>query len=184
MRPRIFAAALLIAAALAVRVGAASASTPAPEPAKVEADSVAATTDRPQHPAPDSLAEEFTIVLEERPDEKFFDRVVELGDQTASMTTRLAVGVASYYASRFHGRRTASGTLYDETELTAAHLTLPFGTLLKVTNLTNLKSVIVRVTDRGPYLGNRIIDLSRKAAREIGMISRGLAKVRVEKIQE
>ena len=70
------------------------------------------------------------------------------------------VGIASYYAAKFHGRRTASGERFDSKVLTAAHLTLPFGTLLKVTNLRNMKSVIVRVNDRGPHVRGRIVDLS------------------------
>ena len=125
---------------------------------------------------------ERAIVFE--PAEKIVDRVVEIGERTSSLTTRLTVGIASYYASRFHGRRTASGTTYDETAMTAAHRTLPFGTVLRVTNLTNLRSVIVKVTDRGPYVRGRMLDLSRGAARELRMLDRGIAQVRVEKLED
>ena len=90
------------------------------------------------------------------------------------------VGKASYYSSRLHGRRTASGEPYDETALTAAHPTLPFGTLIKVTNLYNDRSVVLRVNDRGPFVGHRVIDVSQIAAEQLGMIRTGSVRVRVE----
>ncbi|MFN8615200.1 MAG: septal ring lytic transglycosylase RlpA family protein, partial [Vampirovibrionales bacterium] len=77
----------------------------------------------------------------------------------------------------FHGRRTSSGQRFDMHRFTAAHRTLPFGTLLKVTNLRNGRSVLVTVNDRGPWGHGRIIDLSKAAAREIGLVSMGVAKV-------
>ncbi|MGP1362605.1 MAG: septal ring lytic transglycosylase RlpA family protein [Bacteroides sp.] len=89
-------------------------------------------------------------------------------------------GQASYYADKFHGRSTASGEKYDKTLFTCAHMTLPYGTNLKVTNLENGKSVVVRVNDRGPFSPNRIIDLSKAAAETLDMITKGLAKVRIE----
>ena len=90
------------------------------------------------------------------------------------------VGIASYYAAKFHGKRTASGEKFSQKVLTAAHLTLPFGTLLKVTNLQNMKSVIVRVNDRGPHVRGRIVDLSRAAAELIGLRHTGTARVELE----
>ena len=90
-------------------------------------------------------------------------------------------GKASYYAMKFSGRRTASGERLHHDSLTCAHRTYPFGTLLKVTNPANGKEVIVRVTDRGPYVKGRIIDLSVRAARELGIISQGIAPVTVER---
>ena len=90
------------------------------------------------------------------------------------------VGIASYYAAKFHGRRTASGERFNSKVLTAAHLTLPFGTLLKVTNLRNMKSVIVRVNDRGPHVRGRIVDLSRSAAELLGITRSGVARVQLE----
>lgn len=90
-------------------------------------------------------------------------------------------GKASFYAKKFTGRRTASGERLHSDSMTCAHRTYPFGTLLKVTNPANKKSVIVRVNDRGPFVKGRIIDLSRRAARELGIISAGVATVRVEK---
>lgn len=91
-----------------------------------------------------------------------------------------AEGVASYYANKFHGRKTASGERYDKRRMTAAHKTYPFGTWLRVTSLRSGASVIVRVNDRGPLRANRIVDLSRAAAEELGMIRAGLDRVRVE----
>jgi len=103
----------------------------------------------------------------------------QLNAQTSgSFSEYFEEGVASWYGPGFHGRKTASGEKFDTHELTAAHKTLPFGTLLKVTNLENGKSTIVRVNDRGPYAHGRIIDLSLAAKQELEM--GGLAKVRIE----
>ena len=90
-------------------------------------------------------------------------------------------GKASFYAKKFTGRRTASGEKIHHDSLTCAHRTYPFGTLLKVTNPANGKKVIVKVTDRGPYVKGRIIDLSVRAARELGIIAQGIAPVTVER---
>ena len=84
-------------------------------------------------------------------------------------------GIASFYSDKFQGKLTASGERFDQKKLTAAHRTLKFGTRLRVTNIKNKKSVIVRLTDRGPFCKGRIIDLSRAAAKQIGIT--GLAKV-------
>lgn len=89
-------------------------------------------------------------------------------------------GVASWYGREFHGRPTASGEPFDMSELTAAHPRAPFGTYAQVTNLTNGKSVQVRINDRGPFKAGRIIDLSYAAARQLGMERTGIARVRVE----
>src|SRR3989441_6897217 len=93
------------------------------------------------------------------------------------------VGFASFYASRFHGARTASGERYDERALTAAHRTLPFGTRVQVTNLGNGRSVVVTITDRGPFARGRIIDVSRRAARRLDFVRDGTARVRLEVLQ-
>ena len=89
-------------------------------------------------------------------------------------------GYASWYGDPYHGRRAANGEVYDKNKLTAAHLTLPFGAWTKVTNLENNQSVTVRITDRGPFVKGRIIDLSLAAARQIQMLGPGTALVRVE----
>lgn len=90
------------------------------------------------------------------------------------------VGIASWYGSAFHGRPTANGEIFDMYELTAAHPTLPLPSLVRVTNLENGRSLVLRVNDRGPFVANRLIDLSKGAAQELGFESKGLAKVRVE----
>ena len=89
-------------------------------------------------------------------------------------------GMASYYGAKHHGKKTASGEAFNQNTLTAAHRRLPFGTRVKVTNLDNDKSVVVRINDRGPHTRGRLIDLSRKAAQQLGMISSGTARVRVQ----
>ncbi len=91
-------------------------------------------------------------------------------------------GHASYYASKFQGRKTANGEKYQNEELTAAHRTLPFNTMLKVTNTANGKEVVVRVNDRGPFSKHRLLDLSQAAARQLDMIRTGTAKVTIEVI--
>lgn len=90
------------------------------------------------------------------------------------------VGMASWYGPPYAGRKGADGTVYDQNAMTAAHLTLPMGTLVRVTNLTNDQSVVVRITDRGPFVHGRIIDLSLAAAKATGVYRAGVAKVRVE----
>jgi len=92
-------------------------------------------------------------------------------------------GIASWYGEPYHGRKTASGEVYDMNGWTAAHRTLPFGTWVEVTNLTNSKRVKVRITDRGPFVHGRIIDLSRAAAKEIDLIGPGIVQVRIRVIR-
>lgn len=93
--------------------------------------------------------------------------------ETRPVTTPIAGGVASYYGRRFHGRRTANGERFDMHAMTAAHRTLPFGSLVEVTNPRTGKKVTVRINDRGPFHGGRVIDVSRAAATELGLIQRG-----------
>lgn len=92
-------------------------------------------------------------------------------------------GVASYYADDFHGKMTSNGEIFDMHGLTAAHKVFPFGTKVRVTNLDNGKSVIVRINDRGPFVEARIIDLSLGAAKEIDLIQKGTARVRLEVLE-
>lgn len=94
------------------------------------------------------------------------------------------VGRASWYGERWHGRPTATGEVYDQNSLTAAHRTLPFGTLVRVTNLFNGKQVTVRINNRGPYVAGRDIDLSRAAAEAIDLIGPGVAPVAIEVLSE
>lgn len=89
-------------------------------------------------------------------------------------------GLASFYSDDFHGRKTAYGDYYDKDKLTAAHKKYPYGTKIKVTRLDNNKSVVVTVTDKGPYIKGRVVDLSRRAAESIGLVADGVAQVKVE----
>ena len=93
-------------------------------------------------------------------------------------------GVASYYGAKHHGKRTASGERFNQHGLTAAHRQLPFGTRVKVTNLNNDKSCVVRINDRGPHTRGRLIDVSREAAEQLGMLRSGTAKVRVQALDD
>jgi len=93
-------------------------------------------------------------------------------------------GLASWYGGKFQGRPTASGEIYDAARMTAAHKSLPFGTVVRVTNLENGREAMVRINDRGPFVTGRIIDLSRAAALALGMAGSGVARVRVEPLKE
>jgi rare lipoprotein A len=99
---------------------------------------------------------------------------------TSPLQANVADGVASYYGERFDGRRTASGVRFDMNAMTAAHRTLAFGTQVTVTNTANGRSVDVIINDRGPFIHGRTIDLSKGAAREIGILNRGVAPVRLQ----
>lgn len=90
------------------------------------------------------------------------------------------VGNASWYGGKFQGRTTANGERFDMNQLTAAHKSLPFGSKVRVTNPATNDSVVVRINDRGPYVGNRVIDLSRAAAKAVRIIDRGVAPVKLE----
>ncbi|WP_374375507.1 septal ring lytic transglycosylase RlpA family protein [Dongia sp.] len=93
-------------------------------------------------------------------------------------------GIASWYGPGFHANQTANGEIYDENDLTAAHKTLPMPSLVRVTNLENGRSLVVRINDRGPFVNNRIIDLSRRSAQLLGIEQKGTAKVRVQVLKE
>jgi len=96
--------------------------------------------------------------------------------------TQLGNMVASWYGPGFHGKLTANGEIYNQMALTAAHKEMPFGTFLRVTNLRNGKSVIIRINDRGPYIEGRELDLSKGTAIALGMVKKGVIKVKVEEI--
>src|SRR3954467_11404375 len=106
------------------------------------------------------------------------------GGQTAPVESKAAVGIASFYGQKYQGRRTASGEVYDMRKMTAAHRSLPFGVNVRVTDLSNNRAVIVRINDRGPFVRNRIIDLSLAAARQLGIVQHGSAQVRLEILSE
>jgi rare lipoprotein A len=98
-------------------------------------------------------------------------------DSILSTNLRAIRGKATYYASKFHGRRTSNGDIFSNNKMTAAHLKLPFGTIVTVTNLDNGRSVVVRVNDRGPHSKAFIIDVSQAAAKELGFYGKGVANV-------
>jgi rare lipoprotein A len=95
----------------------------------------------------------------------------------------VADGIASYYGKGHHGKKTANGEIFDMYKLTAAHRSLPFGSRVKVTNLSNNRSVVVRINDRGPFIAGRIIDLSQAAAEQLEMIRPGIVPVKVEVVE-
>ncbi|MDQ3812107.1 MAG: septal ring lytic transglycosylase RlpA family protein [Chloroflexota bacterium] len=104
-----------------------------------------------------------------------------------SSPRRIQMGLASFYGPGFHGEETASGEIFDQREMVAAHRSLPFGTIVRVTNLENKRAAVVRVIDRGPYGRNvrkgAIIDVSRGVAKELGFVRDGLVRVRVEVVK-
>jgi rare lipoprotein A len=122
----------------------------------------------PSARAPDAPTDEVPVPLSELPRPELLNGEVPREFQR---------GTASWYGPRFNGRRTASGERFDMQAFTAAHRTLPFGTMVRVHSLVNGRDVDVRITDRGPYAGNRIIDLSRAAAEELGMLGLGFKEV-------
>ncbi len=105
-------------------------------------------------------------------------------DRRSPDTSRSEMGLASWYGEPHHGQPTASGEIFDMTQLTAAHRTLPLGTRLRVVNLENGRIVRVRVNDRGPYVDGRVLDLSREAARALDMVERGVVPVKLEIIHD
>lgn len=117
------------------------------------------------------------------------DTTYEYVEETNEVNTHIGINfvkdgtmTASWYGPKFHGKRTANTETYDQLAFTAAHKTLPFGTMLRVTNPRNGKQVIVRINDRGPYVKGRDIDLSKGAALALGMINKGVIKVQIEKL--
>lgn len=99
---------------------------------------------------------------------------------TYSLQAQVQKGLASYYDDKFEGRKTSSGEIFKQSEATAAHKSLEFGTMVKVTNLKNNKQVVVRINDRGPFIRGRIIDLSKSVANELGFLGDGVTEVEIE----
>lgn len=137
-------------------------------------------------PAGDSAMS--SIILPDRQDAPIVDRQNPKVEPTTKKATAnpelksIGTGKASWYGPGFHGKKTASGDIFDDSKLTAAHKSLPLGSKAIVTNLSNGKSVEVEINDRGPFLQDRLIDVSRAAARALGMVDRGITPVRVELI--
>ena len=136
-------------------------------------------------PSDEVTFEEAFAHIDEPADPVLPDHAVDITtiEPAPPSATPLGSGVASYYGRRFHGRRTANGESFDMHQLTAAHRTLPFGSLVRVTNPRNGRSVVVRINDRGPFVRGRSIDLSRAAAEEIGLIRSGHGRVELELLE-
>ncbi len=109
-----------------------------------------------------------------------YHHIVAPSQAAAPLPVKQLAGTASWYGQHWRGRPTASGVRFDPNRLTAAHRTLPLNTRVRVTNLENARSVTVLINDRGPYVGGRVIDLSRAAAHRLGMVKEGLAPVRIK----
>ncbi|MDZ4297216.1 MAG: septal ring lytic transglycosylase RlpA family protein [Moraxellaceae bacterium] len=139
--------------------------TPVPKPVISEAEkaTVAQTTEPVAEPEVEAESE---AVIEERHEPGRF----------------IAEGNASFYGAKFHGRKTASGAIFNKHAMTAAHPSLPFGTRVRVTHVRNGRSVVVTINDRGPFVKTRIIDVSRAAAEQLGMVQQGVARVRLERL--
>lgn len=113
-------------------------------------------------------------------DEDVLERLTAVASNSVSKFKQ--TGLASWYGRQFHGRKTASGDTFDMNGLTAAHRSLPLNCYVKVTNKTNGKSVVVKVNDRGPFQGNRVMDLSYGAAKQLGITSKGVGNVSIERV--
>ncbi len=114
----------------------------------------------------------------------FGSAVVLPKDAKPNGTSITQTGIASWYGRRFAGRKTASGEIYNPNDRTAAHRTLAFGTYVRVTNLRNKKNVVVRINNRGPFIKGRVIDVSRKAAIDLGLDKSGIARVHLEVVSK
>lgn len=108
------------------------------------------------------------------------ERLSAVASNTVSKFSQ--TGIASWYGRQFHGKKTASGDIFDQNALTAAHRSLPLNCYIKVTNKSNGKSVVVKVNDRGPFTGNRVVDLSYAAAKQIGIVNSGTGNVIIERV--
>ena len=142
---------------------------------------VCACTGAPRYTRLASVSDSGVVHNGTHADESSSPRAAQKKTHTGSF---YQTGEASYYSNTFHGRKTASGERYNREALTAAHRTLPFGTMVRVTRVSNGKTVTVRINDRGPHKRGRIIDLSRAAALQIGLVADGVAQVGIEIISE
>ena len=142
--------------------------------------------DGPPVKLPGTLGTEPEVVVRDEPFHRFANRPYTVFGQTyvpvVNKQRSKERGLASWYGKKFHGQKTASGEVYDMFALTAAHKTLPIPSYVRVTNVTNGKSVVVRINDRGPFHPGRVIDLSYAAARRLGIVEVGSALVEVERV--
>ena len=153
--------------------------TPVPKPVISEAEkaTVAETTEEAAEPEvqPEPTPEAEPLTEAEPSPEPTVEESQERG-------SFIAEGNASFYGGKFHGRKTASGAIFNKHAMTAAHRNLPFGTRVRVTHVHNGRSVVVTINDRGPFIKSRIIDVSRAAAEQLGMVQQGVARVRLERL--
>ncbi len=178
MTPRLFA--VLATCALLTPIGASHAQSAEGDGDSADEPSFASHFAGVIDPLGPDLQDIDPIVPDTAVDLDTFDAPIEPEPEPAGVIRNLGTGVASYYGRRFHGRLTANGERFNMRAMTAAHKTLPFGSMVRVTNRRNGRSVTVRINDRGPFIPGRTIDLSRGAAEQIGMISRGHARVELE----
>ena len=163
-----------------------NATAPPPPPAAQSQTAPAADNAAAPPPPPAAASAQKTAAAPVRKNWQTAAKKTEVQTAKADGKTAKAAfsqtGKASWYGPGFHGRKTANGERFDMNTLTAAHRTLPISSYVRVTNLANGKSVVVRINDRGPYHGNRVMDLSKAAAQELGFIRTGTAQVKIEQI--
>ena len=160
-----------------------NATAPPPPPAAQSQTAPAADNAAAPPPPPAAASAQKTAAAPVRKNWQTAAKKTEVQTAKADGKTAFSqTGKASWYGPGFHGKKTANGERFDMNTLTAAHRTLPISSRVRVTNLANGKSVVVRINDRGPYHGNRVMDLSKAAAQELGFIRTGTAQVKIEQI--
>jgi rare lipoprotein A len=133
-----------------------------------------------EQPVPEGTPPEVTEDKPQSPPESSPSAEAEIETSRDSKPVEVENGIASWYGAPYHNRRGSNGEVYDMNAMTAAHRTLPLGSIVRVTNAESGKSAVVRITDRGPFIEGRIIDLSQAAAKQIGLVQKGTGRVRVE----
>jgi rare lipoprotein A len=137
--------------------------------------------DQPKQPVPEGTPPDVAEKEQTRPPEPSLTPEVEVTPGNKSI--QVETGIASWYGAPYHNRRGSNGEVYDMNAMTAAHRTLPLGSIVRVTNTASGKSAVVRITDRGPFIQGRLIDLSQAAAKQIGLVQKGTGRVRVEVVK-
>jgi rare lipoprotein A len=150
------------------------------KPARV-AVAPAPPIDQAEQPIPEGTPPAVAAEKQANPPENSPSPEVEISRNKEPV--QIETGIASWYGAPYHNRRGSNGEVYDMNAMTAAHRTLPLGSIVRVTNLDSHKSAVVRITDRGPFIEGRIIDLSQAAAKQIGLVQRGTGRVRLEVLQ-
>lgn len=149
------------------------------KPARV-AVAPAPSVDQPERQVPEGTPPEVATEKPESLPESSPSPQAEIQVDRDNKPVEVETGIASWYGAPYHNRRGSNGEVYDMNAMTAAHRTLPLGSIVRVTNLDSRKSAMVRITDRGPFIEGRIIDLSQAAAKQIGLVQKGTGRVRVE----